>query len=245
MERTRPQYGTALAVLMVAALLAGPAACAAPWDRGQPATPSMLEGTAPGAVPLPAPCTDGDMSVERALAGRRSVRDYGDSPLTLAELGQLLWAAQGITDERTGFRTAPSAGALYPLEVYVVAGRVEGLAAGVYQYAPRGHSLLRLAEGDVRPALFQAALQQSAVLSAPAVLVFGAVYSRTAARYGDRAARYVHIEVGHAGQNVYLQAQARGLGTVAIGAFDEAGVKAALGLPAEVEPLYLMPAARR
>ncbi|KPJ51984.1 nitroreductase, partial [candidate division TA06 bacterium DG_24] len=152
------------------------------------------------------------------MRGRRSIRSYSDAPLTLAEVSQLLWAAQGITNDR-GFRTAPSAGALYPLEVYVVAGKVEGLPAGIYKYRPREHELWRVDLGDKRRELSGAALGQEPVADGAIDIVFAAVYGRTAVKYGERATRYVHIEVGHAAQNVFLQAGALDLGAAVIGAF--------------------------
>jgi len=187
---------------------------------------------------LPKPALHGSVSVEQAMAGRRSVRSYGARPLTLQEIGQVLWAAQGITAAWDG-RTAPSAGALYPLEVYLAAGRVEGVSPGVYRYEPKGHRLRRVRGGDLREALGRAALGQRCVTEAPAVVVIGAVYERTARKYGPRARRYVHLEAGCACQNVYLECESLGLGTVAVGAFDDTQVKALLG--AEAEPLLLMP----
>ena len=183
---------------------------------------------------LPPPRLDGDMSLEAAIAGRRSVRAFTETPLTLEQVGQLLWAAQGITDPR-GLRAAPSAGALYPLELYVI------LPDGLYHYQPDGHRLRQLGTEDLRSAVWEAGLRQDSLRAAPAVFLFTAVYTRTAARYGDRAPRYVHMEVGHAAQNLALQAAALGLGSVPIGAIEDARLKAALGLPADHEPLYLLP----
>ncbi len=191
-------------------------------------------------VKLPPPRLDGTMAVERALLMRRSVRSYRDEPLTLAEAGQLLWAAQGITSPR-GLRTAPSAGALYPLELYLVAGRVDGIAPGIYRYRPSGHSLERVVSGDRRDELCRAALGQSPPEDAPASLVFTAVYGRTTRKYGERGLRYVYMDHGHAAENVYLQAVSLGLGTVLIGAFDDAAVRRVMSLPAGEEPLSVMP----
>lgn len=191
-------------------------------------------------VALPAPVTDGNVSVEAALDARRSVRAYANRPLSLADVAQLLWAAQGVTD-RDGGRTAPSAGALYPLELYLVAGDVDSLPAGLYHYEPRAHRLRPMAGGDLRKPLAQAAVGQAWVRRAPAVLVITGVYERTAAKYGRRASRYVPVEVGHAAQNVYLQAEARDLATVIVGAFDDNAVTQALDLPADHAPLALMP----
>ena len=194
-------------------------------------------------IRLPEPETTGHTPVEAALAARRSVREYARKSLTLGEAAQLLWAAQGITSER-GFRTAPSAGARYPLELYVIAGQVENLPAGIYRYIPHRHALVRTAVGDRRPELSEAALGQSCVRYAPAVFAFAAVYERTTARYRKRGIRYVHIEVGHAAQNLSLQAVSLGLGTVPVGAFRDDAVKRVLGLPDGEEPLYMIPVGR-
>ncbi len=196
---------------------------------------------APGqSIALPAPRMDSTTSVEAALAQRRSVRRYSDAALSLPDLAQLLWSAQGVTSPR-GFRTAPSAGALYPLEVYVVAGNVQSLAPAIYKYAPAEHTLTEWRKGDHRRELASAALRQSAVRDAPAVIVFAGVVQRTARKYGGRAERYVILEVGHAAQNVFLQAQTLGLGTVVIGAFRDRAVTRVLTLPGEEKCFYLMP----
>jgi SagB-type dehydrogenase family enzyme len=183
------------------------------------------------------------MSVEEALSLRRSQRSYRPEPLSVDEVAQLLWAAQGITDPR-GYRTAPSAGALYPLELYLVCGWVNGLEPAIYRYAPHDHALSLVAPGDVRDALANAALGQSMVRDAAIDLVFTAVYERTTGRYGARGHQYVHMEVGHAGQNVHLQAVALGLGTVVVGAFHDATVHRLLQLPKDETPLYIMPVSR-
>lgn len=193
------------------------------------------------AVELPTPRLAVEVPLHQALRERRSVRSYQDRALGLAEVGQLLWAAQGVTDARTGYRAAPSAGATFPLEVYLVAGEVEGLAPGLYRYVPYDHALLPLNDSDLRAELHAVGLRQESLRAAPAVLVISAVHSRTARRYGARAERYVAMEAGHASQNIYLQAVALGLGTVAIGAFDDAGVSRVLSLPGNEQPLYLMP----
>lgn len=194
-------------------------------------------------IRLPAPRLEGRVSVERALDERRSQREFGAAALTLQELSQLLWAAQGL-NRPDGGRTAPSAGALYPLEVFVVAGNVAGLTAGVYRYLPAGHGLAAVAEGDRRRALATAALGQDWIRSAPAALVVAAVYERTGRKYGARAPQYVHFEAGCAAENVALQAVALGLGTVVVGALDEAKVAAAIGLRAEERPLAILPVGR-
>lgn len=194
-------------------------------------------------VKLPAPRFDGNIPVETALLKRRSVRSYAAEALTLAEVSQLLWSAQGITDSR-GFRTAPSAGALYPLEVYIVAGRVQDLPAGVYKYRPHKHELFKILEGDRRAQLCSAALNQSSVIQAPVVMVFCAVYERITGKYGNRGMQYVYMEVGHASQNVCLQAVSLGLGPLTIGAFYDDQVKTVIHAMADERPLYIMPIGR-
>jgi SagB-type dehydrogenase family enzyme len=143
--------------------------------------------------------------------------------------------------DSSGHRTIPSAGGLYPLEVYLVTGNVEGLEAGVYHYLPGEHGLRRIASGDIRPSLASAALDQRWMEAAPAVLVIAAVYERMHAKYGERTVRYVHMEVGAAAQNVYLEAESLGLGTVFVGAFYELRVQSAMELAENVTPLCLMP----
>jgi SagB-type dehydrogenase family enzyme len=191
-------------------------------------------------VLLPTPDSGAGHSLERVLAERRSLRAFAPTPLELSELGQLLWAAQGITDAR-GFRTAPSAGALYPLEIAVIAGAVDGLSEGVYRYEPKSHRLERIGSGDHREALGQAALGQNWLADAPVTIVIAAVYARSTNKYGERGVRYTHMEVGHAAQNLFLQATALGLGTVVIGAFRDDRVSQVLDLPRDVRPLALMP----
>ncbi len=196
-----------------------------------------------GTISLPAPRQESGFSLERALRERRSVREFSKAALTQEEISQLLWAAQGITG-RGGLRTAPSAGALYPLELYLVVGAVSGLDPGVYKYVPAGHKLMKAMAGDLHRQLAAAALGQDSVADAAAVLVFTAVEKRTARKYGSRASRYVHIETGHAAQNVFLQATALGLATVVVGAFDDEKVGEVLNLPSGETPLYLMPLGR-
>ena len=191
-------------------------------------------------IKLPQPQYDSRSSVESTLLKRKSIRRYTDEPLTLVEISQLLWAAQGVTHHR-GFRTAPSAGALYPLEIYIVAGKVTGLAAGIYKFKPNKHVLLKIVEGDKRSELCKAALNQSAVKNAPVVILFFAVYQRITVKYGQRGLRYVFIEVGHSAQNICLQAVSLGLGTVTIGAFNDDKVKKIVNCEADEEPLYIMP----
>jgi SagB-type dehydrogenase family enzyme len=174
------------------------------------------------------------VSLEAAMATRRSVRELANDPLSRAELGQLLWAAQGITDEE-GRRTVPSAGATYPLDVLVATEE------GVARYVPDGHRLAWLGATDVRAALRMAAGDQAVVGEAAAVIVISGVVERTAPRYGERAERCVTLEAGHATQNVLLQAIALELGAVPVGSFDDAEVHRVLGLATGEAPLYLVP----
>lgn len=194
-------------------------------------------------IRLPEARLSGALSVERALQGRRSLRDFGDRPLALQELAQLLWAAQGLT-HAGGYRTAPSAGALYPLEVYAVVGNVTGLKVGVYRYLPIEHQLARVVEGDRRGTVATAALSQNWIRQAPAILVIAGVFERTARKYGVRATQYVHFEAGCAAQNVALQGVAEGIGSVVVGAFDDAAVVGAAGLAPGERPIALLPVGR-
>jgi SagB-type dehydrogenase family enzyme len=207
---------------------------------GVPARASTDE---PDFVVLPPPGTNLPGSLAQALAQRRSVRTYTRQPLPLAAVSQLLWAAQGIT-AADGRRTAPSAGALYPLELHVVAARVESLGPGVYRYLPGSHGLRRAIGEAIVPALSRAAFGQRAVADAAAVFVIAAVEERTALKYGGRAPRYVAFEAGAASQGLALQAAVQGLGTVVIGAFDDGAVARALRLPTGERPLALMPVGR-
>lgn len=191
-------------------------------------------------ISLPEAEVVGAMSVEESIRQRRSVREFSRDGLTLDDVSQLVWAAQGVTSKR-GFRSAPSAGGLYPLELYVVAGNIDELSPGVYRYRQTKHELVLVTSGDRRRQLAKAALGQRWVRDAPAVLVITSVYERTTRKYGQRGLRYAHMEVGHAAQNIYLQATARGLGTVMVGAFAGKKVQEALGLPVDHEPLGLMP----
>ena len=193
-----------------------------------------------GTLHLPSPLDESTISIEEALRERRSQREYRQAPLSLEEVGQLLWAAQGITHGR-GFRTAPSAGALYPLETYLVAGEVANLRSGVYRYLPHGHQLAPVLFGDMRKQLCSASLNQEPVCFAPAAIVFSAVYARSTGKYGRRGIRYAHMEAGAAAQNISLQAVSLQLGTVVIGAFDDDQVREVLSMPAKEDPLLIMP----
>ncbi len=226
-----------LMIICVLVLAIPSASACAPADELTRVTHEMKEK-------LPEPSYDSNVSVEEALMKRRSVRDYTGEPLTLSEVSQLLWAAQGITDAK-GFRTAPSAGALYPLEVYVVVGDVQNLAQGVYRYEPEQHELVKTMDGDRRAQLAGAALGQAWIKKGAIVIVFTAIYERTTQKYGNRGIRYVHIEAGHAAQNLCLQATALDLGTVTVGAFHDDQVKESLNLSGDKQPLYILPVGRR
>ncbi|OGP64044.1 MAG: nitroreductase [Deltaproteobacteria bacterium RBG_13_53_10] len=190
-------------------------------------------------IELSKPKKKGPVSIEETLNRRRSVRSYEKAPLGLEDVSQLLWAASGTN---LYGRTAPSAGATYPLETYLAAGEVEGLNPGLYRYSYSRHSLEGKREGDLRRKLARAALEQRMIERAPATVIVAADYSRTTGRYGPRGGRYVHMEIGHVGQNISLQAIALGLGTVMIGAFEDNDVKEILGI--EEEPLYIIPVGR-
>ena len=198
----------------------------------------MTRSKAPKRIKLARPDVERrSCSLEQTLAARRSVREFAGEPLTRDEISQLLWAAQGVTDVE-GLRTAPSAGALYPLELYVA------MLDGFFKYDPKRHELMQRQDEDVRPALCEAALSQDAIAAAPAVFVFTAVFGRSKRKYGIWAERYVLMEVGHAAQNLLLQAVALGLASVPIAAFDDDRVTSALRLAASESPLYLLPVGR-
>ncbi len=190
-------------------------------------------------IKLPLPRYDGPISLEATLLRRRSVRDFTDSPLSLAEVSQLLWAAQGVT-VGWGGRTAPSGGATYPLETYVLGGRVVDLPPAVYRYEPKGHFLGMVETEDRRKALADAALGQGFIERAPLDIVFSAVFQRITRRYGERGKRYALMEAGHAAQNVLLQAVALGMAAVPVGAFYDEQVARALGFKTGEEALYIL-----
>jgi SagB-type dehydrogenase family enzyme len=182
---------------------------------------------------LPRPRLTGNVSLEEAISRRASVRAFGPQPLRVEEISQLLWAAQGITRD-WGARSAPSAGALYPLELYLVTH------VGLSLYLPDGHRLALVSSRDLRSPLARAALGQDAVECAPVVVVIAAVYARSRAKYGDRAVRFATLEAGHVAENLLLQAVALGLATVPVGALDADEVAAVLDLPGSREPIYLV-----
>jgi len=202
-------------------------------------------------IKLPSPQLKGKVPLEEAILRRRSVRRYRREPLQLSQLSQILWSAQGITETR-GFRAAPSAGATYPLEIFVFVGKQSVIAsdakqapqelqAGIYHYEVESHSLNLHKSADLRPDLARAALNQEFIIDAPVDIVICALYHRTSYRYGNRGERYVHIEVGHVGENIHLQAVALGLATVEVGAFHDEEVREVLGAEEQIKPLYIMP----
>lgn len=197
-----------------------------------------------GILKLPEPRYTGEVSVEQALKQRRSVRAFSRQPIKTEELSQLLWAAQGITDSG-GLRTAPSAGALYPLEVYAIVADVQGMDAGVYRFIPDNHSLELKIKTDVRQELSRAALNQVFIRQAPVTIVITGIYDRLRTRYRERGIRYTDMEAGHASQNIYLQAETLGIATVAVGAFHDESVSEILRLAPQEKPLYLMPIGRK
>lgn len=217
-----------LRCLLCLALLAAPAAF--------PAEPA-------GRVPLPAPRTQGTVSVEAALHQRRSLRSLAPAPLLLEEVGQLCWAAQGVTDDR-GRRTAPSAHAAYPLQVYVLAGAVTSLPPGLYRYLPAGHALELVAAGDPRANFERRGVGQSWVARAPAILVITGAVARMSGM-GDRAAQFMAVEAGLAAQGFFLQAEALGLGSTYVGGFRPREARQALALPEGEEVLGVLPVGRR
>lgn len=187
-------------------------------------------------LPKPSPTKQ---VLEECIRQRRSVRSFQEDALSLDQISNLLWACQGITDAVWKFRTAPSAGATFPLELTVVK------QDGVFRYIPLGHKLARVSEKDVRSGLAAASWNQEFIKEAPAVFIITAIYSRTTARYDERGLRYVHIEVGHAAQNLHLMAVALGLGSVPVGAFNDDEVKKILKLAKDEIPLYLIPVGRK
>jgi SagB-type dehydrogenase family enzyme len=206
---------------------------------GNPGRPARKEGP----MKLPGPVFDGEVPLERAIKTRRTIRSFAPEPVSLPHLSQLLWAAQGITEEGGFKRAAPSGGALYPVDVYAVVGDggVEGSRAGIYHYEPRGHLLSLLTEGDLRDAVARAALGQMWMARAPVTMVITADYGRICVKYGERGVRYAMIEAGHVGQNIFLQAEALGLGAGIVGAFHDREVTRVMNTPKTHEPLLIMP----
>jgi len=194
-------------------------------------------------IHLPSPALRGGISLAEALLHRRTVRSFAPRPLSLGQLSQLLWATYGVTDLRSRARTAPSAGALYPLDCYLAVGAkgVERLEAGVFHYLPLYHALEATIQGDKRREVARASLSQQWMAAAPIMVIITAEYQRTMDRYRERGRSYVLMEVGHAGENLFLQSVAIGLGAGIVGAFDDTAVAEALQLPARHEPLLIVP----
>jgi SagB-type dehydrogenase family enzyme len=187
---------------------------------------------------LPPPRYESEVSIEKALQERRSMRSYKEEPLTLNDLSQILWAAQGITEPKKGLRTAPSPRAAYLLEVYVLPGNVTNLPMGGYKYQPRGHELIKIAAGDKKAELFKA-VGQAPIKNAPAVLVFSGLSEKT------QRPTWMYLEAGHAAQNVYLQAVSLKMGGVVMGGFKDEDVRKVLNLSEKEQPLYIMPIGKK
>jgi SagB-type dehydrogenase family enzyme len=194
-------------------------------------------------ISLPRPSSDGKVSLEKVIKERRTIRDFRERNLSLNHLSQLLWAGQGITEPTIGRRAAPSGGALYPLDIYVLIGEngVEKIEAGVYHYLPKEHSISPISKGDRRKEIASASLGQRWMAKAPVIIIITAEYRRITGKYGERGVRYALIEVGHVGQNLFLQAEALGLGAGIVGAFDDLEVSKVAGLPPKHEPLLIVP----
>lgn len=193
----------------------------------------------PETVKLPAPKKPATPLYE-ALEKRRSKRRFADGSISLAQISLLCRALQGVTHPR-GYRTAPSAGALYPLECRWAFGPDVEQGPGVFHYRPHDHELVKLSSRDIRERLADAALHQGWTAQAQAMLVISAVFSRVTGKYGLRGEQYVHIEAGCAAQNAALQAAALNLGTTVVGAFNDGSVHSLLHAPDEEQPLIIMP----
>ncbi|MBN2144680.1 MAG: SagB/ThcOx family dehydrogenase [Candidatus Aureabacteria bacterium] len=188
---------------------------------------------------LPNPSLSGDNSFEKVLSQRRSVRNFAHGSLSIQEISQLVWSAQGITDRGNAFRTAPSAGATFPLEIYLMTWE------GVFHYLPEKHALDTMQKGDFRFELAKACFSQMFIKDAPLIIIFSAIFGRTTSRYGTRGEKYIYIEAGHAAQNIHLQAVAMNLGSVPIGAFSDDNVHGLLGLPENEQVLYIIPIGKK
>ncbi len=228
-------------ILIILIVLLGVVIAYLVWPEPQQTTSRTIIST----VSLPDPIIKGNMSVEQAMYNRRSVRHYTNESLTLQDVSQIMWAAQGITNQTTKFRTVPSGGHTYPLEVYIVVGKggVTGLNEGTYHYNPFNHSLEKISENDLRSDLSQAANGQAWVKEAPVDIVITGDYNKMVAKYKDEtlSARFVDIEAGHAGQNIYLEAESRNLATVALGSFKDDQVHKIIGLPDNENTIYIFP----
>jgi SagB-type dehydrogenase family enzyme len=196
-------------------------------------------------IALPSPSHKGTVSVEGALKARRTHRSFQSRPLTLKQFSQILWGAYGVTAQKYGsfLKTAPSAGALYPLDIYGVVGQggVETLTPGIYHFRPENHAVELLKQGDLRAEVARHALHQMWMAKAPFMVVITGEYSRSSMKYGPRGVTYTHIEAGHVGQNIFLQAEAIGLKAGIVGAFNNRGVVTTMGIPHSHDPLLIMP----
>lgn len=189
---------------------------------------------------LQPPTLKGNISVEEVLTKRRSVRTYSNKAIPLHHISQLLWAAYGITNDE-GLRTAPSAGALYPIKIYLAAYNITSLSPGIYEYVPHGHQLIKHKKGDFKKEMFFACLEQNMLLEAAAVITYCVNYKKVSARYGNLANRFADMDVAHSSQNVYLQAEALGIGTCAVGAFEEDKMLKIIECDSSYKVIYLMP----
>ena len=217
-----------------------------PFNPGKLRAARLPAAAGEESVRLPGPALDGTVSVERAIKQRRTRRVFADEPLSVEQLAQVLWAAQGITGDGGFKRAAPSGGALYPIDVYAVVGKggIPDLAHGVYLYGPHDHSITRITDGDARVHVASACYRQMWIARAPVIIVLTAEYRRITGKYGERGKRYAVIEVGHIGQNIFLQCEALGLCAGIVGAFDDEDVGTALKAGRGHEPLIVMPVGR-
>jgi SagB-type dehydrogenase family enzyme len=199
-------------------------------------------GLAAEAIKLPQPNTTGGMALAEALKNRRTVRHFASRSLDLVQISQLLWEGDGASDTR-GLRTSPSAGATYPLDLYLVVGErgVTDLPAGLYHYDVASHALMPLSKGNLHSPVARACLRQAWMAEAPVMVVITGEYRRCTKRYGQRGIRYTDIEAGNVSQNLFLAAEALGLGAGIVGAFDDKALAQALNLPPAHEPLLVMP----
>jgi len=183
----------------------------------------------------------GKFSFEEVVKKRRSIRDFSSQPLSLEQVSQILWVAQGITGEDGFGRACPSAGALYPIEIYVEVSKVKGVEEGIYHYGVFDHSLELVTRGDYSQELAEACLSQLFIAEAPVAFIIGVEYSRVTWKYGERGMRYTDIEVGHCGQNICLQATALELAAVPVGAFWDRQVQEVVYMSKNIDPIYVIP----
>ncbi|MDD5317657.1 MAG: SagB/ThcOx family dehydrogenase [Candidatus ainarchaeum sp.] len=223
--------GAALALALACAALSSPS------PRPPAGRAECASDPAQSSIKLPLPSHSGP-AVEAAIKSRRSIRSYSPESLSLQELSELLFAAQGVTGGE-GFRAAPSAGALYPLTLYVQPNRVEGASCGIYRYEPSTHSLELAREGDYSAAVSEAAYSQQSATEAAAVIVFAADFSAMEAKYGARAEDFVLTEAGHASENLLLEAVSLGLGAVPLGYINQAAFNELLLLGPTERAIYV------